>query len=42
MTARGIAVFRQDECGAGRVEIRDGEINIRGFANAQTFSTRAR
>ena len=42
VTARGIAVFRQDECGAGRVEIRDGEINIRGFANAQTFSTRAR
>ena len=40
--AQGIAVFRQDECGAAQVEMRDGEINIRGFGNARTFSTRAR
>ena len=40
--AKGIIVFRQDECGAAVAEIRDGEIAIRGFANGQTFSSRAR
>ena len=39
---KGIAVFRQDECGAAIAEIRDGEIAIRGFANGQTFKSRAR
>ena len=42
ITARGIAVFRQDECGAAVAEIRDGEITIRGFANGQIFKSRAR
>ena len=40
--AQGIAVFRQDECGAARMEIRDGEIIIRGFVNGQIFNSRAR
>ena len=43
LTEKGIAVFNQEECGAAQIEIRDGEIHIRGFANAQTFrSTVAR
>ena len=42
MTGKGIAIFRQDECGAAQVEIRDGEMTIRGFANGQTFKSRAR
>ena len=42
VTAKGIAVFRQDECGAAVAEIRDGEITIRGFANGQIFKSRAR
>ena len=42
MTAKGIAVFRQDECGAVVAEIRDGEITVRGFANGQIFKSRAR
>ena len=40
--AKSVVVFRQEHCGAAQVEIRDGEINVRGFANAQTFSSRAR
>ena len=36
MTARGIAVFRQDRCGAVRVELREGAFELRGFANGQT------
>ena len=42
VTARGIAIFRQDQCGAALVKIRDGEINVRGFANAQIFGSRTR
>ena len=42
MTAQGIPVFRQDECGAAQVKIRDGQIHIRGFANGQTFHGAAR
>ena len=42
VTANGIVVFRQDVCGAAVAEIRAGEIEIRGFANGQTFSSRAR
>lgn len=42
VTAQGIVVFRQDECGAAVAEIRDGEISVRGFVNGQTFSSRAR
>lgn len=42
MIAQGIAVFRQDECGAAIAEIRDREITIRGFINGQTFKSRAR
>jgi len=39
---RGIAVFRQDECGAVMVAIRDGAIEMRGFVNGQSFRSRAR
>jgi beta-lactamase superfamily II metal-dependent hydrolase len=35
--AQGIAVFRQDQCGATQVEFRDGAFTVRGFVNAQTF-----
>ena len=42
LRAQGIAVFRQDECGAAQIEIRDGALNIRAFSNAQTFRSRAR
>jgi ComEC/Rec2-related protein len=40
--ARGIAVFRQDRCGAVTLAIRDGELDLRGFVNDQTFRSRAR
>jgi len=36
---KGIAVFRQDECGAVQGEVRDGHVTLRGFVNAQTFPT---
>ena len=39
--ARGIHVFRQDECGAVTVKIRANEFEARGFANGQTFRSRA-
>ena len=42
VSARGITVFRQDQCGAVRVECRAGRIEIRATANGQTFSSRAR
>lgn len=42
VAAKGIAVFRQDHCGAAQAEIRDGEITIRGFVNGQVFKSRAR
>ncbi len=41
-TAKGVAVFRQDQCGAAQVKIRDDEFDVCGFVNAQTFSSRAR
>jgi ComEC/Rec2-related protein len=37
---KGIAVFRQDDCGAVQGEVRDGQMALRGFTNAQTFRTR--
>ena len=40
--ARGIAVFRQDQCGAVRVHCRAGQIEVRATANGQTFNSRAR
>ena len=40
VAGKGIAVFRQDECGAVQGEVRDGHLTLRGFANAQTFRTR--
>ena len=42
MTARGITVFRQDHCGAVRVDLKDGSFELRGIANGQTFRNRAR
>ncbi len=41
-TARGIAVFRQDRCGAVTIAIRGSAIELRGFVNGQTFRSRAR
>lgn len=35
--ARGIVVFRQDQCGAAQIEIRDGAVFVRGYANGQSF-----
>ncbi|MEQ1859656.1 MAG: ComEC/Rec2 family competence protein [Chthoniobacteraceae bacterium] len=35
--SRGVTVFRQDECGAVSVRIRDGAIELAGFVNAQRF-----
>ncbi len=40
--ARGIAVFRQDQCGAVHAEMRDGMLELRAFASGQTFRSRAR
>jgi ComEC/Rec2-related protein len=43
VTARGIAVFRQDRTGAVRVELRvGGEFEIRAFLSDQTLRSRAR
>ena len=42
LSEKGIAVFRQEQCGAAQVEIRDGQISIRGFANGQTFQSATR
>ncbi len=39
---RGIVVFRQDQCGAAVLTIREGEFALRGFVNGQTFRSRAR
>jgi beta-lactamase superfamily II metal-dependent hydrolase len=39
---RGVAVFRQDHCGAVQIEIRDHAFELRGFVNGQTFRSRAR
>jgi beta-lactamase superfamily II metal-dependent hydrolase len=39
---RGIAVFRQDRCGAVQIDIRDHGFELRGFVNGQTFRSRAR
>lgn len=39
---RGITVFRQDQCGAARIAIRDGAVAVSGFVNGQTFRSRAR
>jgi competence protein ComEC len=38
---RGIAVFRQDRCGAVNVKIRDLALEVSGFVNAQRFRSRA-
>ena len=40
--ARGIHVFRQDQCGAVTVRIFPDRFEVRGFANGQTFRSRAR
>jgi len=42
LTARGIAVFRQDLSGAVQVELRDDAFTLRGYLNGQTFRSRAR
>jgi len=42
IAAKGIAVFRQDHCGAARIAIREGAIDVRGFVNDQTFRSRVR
>lgn len=42
LAEKGIAVFRQEQCGAAQVEIRDGQINVRGFANGQAFHSKPR
>jgi ComEC/Rec2-related protein len=42
VAARGIAVFRQDRCGAVRVEIRADGIQMRTWVGDQTFRSRAR
>jgi competence protein ComEC len=43
LQSRGIALFRQDECGAVKLEIgKGGGLRLSGFANAQTFTSRAR
>lgn len=39
---RDCAVFRQDECGAVNIAIRDGALELRGFVNGQIFRSRAR
>ncbi|HEX8311872.1 MAG TPA: ComEC/Rec2 family competence protein [Chthoniobacteraceae bacterium] len=38
----GIAVFRQDVCGAVQASIGEGVIELRGYVNGQTFRSRAR
>ncbi len=40
--ARGIAVFRQDRCGAVCVEIRNDDFALRAVGDGQTFRSRAR
>jgi competence protein ComEC len=42
LKARGVSLFRQDDCGAVILRIRDGELQISGFVNGQTFLSRAR
>jgi competence protein ComEC len=42
LTARGIAVFRQDRAGAVQVEIREDGIEARSYLGGQTFRIRAR
>jgi ComEC/Rec2-related protein len=37
LTARGITVFRQDECGAVQIEIRDGATLLRAVANGRVL-----
>jgi competence protein ComEC len=41
MENRGIAVFRQDRCGAVSLKIRDRALELRGFLNGQRFRSRA-
>jgi ComEC/Rec2-related protein len=36
LEATGVSVFRQDQCGAVSVRIRDGSFELRGFLNGQT------
>jgi beta-lactamase superfamily II metal-dependent hydrolase len=40
--AQGIDVFRQDQTGAVRIDIRDDGYEVQGFLNGQTFRSRAR
>ncbi len=40
--SQGIAVFRQDDCGAARVEFRHGAWAVRGLAGGHTFNSLAR
>lgn len=43
VSAAGISVFRQDRCGAVRVELRaGGHFEVRGFVGGQTLRSRAR
>jgi len=41
MGDRGIAVFRQDHCGAVSMKLRDRALELRGFLNGQRFRKRA-
>jgi competence protein ComEC len=41
LEGRGVAVFRQDQCGAVNVTIRDHALEVLGFVNRQRFRSRA-
>ncbi len=42
LAARGVAVFRQDRCGAVRIALRPGDFSLRAVGDGQTFRSRAR
>jgi beta-lactamase superfamily II metal-dependent hydrolase len=42
IAAQGITIFRQDKTGAVTIEIQDDAWELRGYANGQTFRSRAR
>jgi ComEC/Rec2-related protein len=41
LEGRGVAVFRQDQCGSVSVTMRDRNLEVRGFVNGQRFLKRA-
>jgi ComEC/Rec2-related protein len=41
LEAGGVAVFRQDRCGAVSVKVRNRAVEVRGFLNGQSFRNRA-